>query len=255
MEYTISKLSKLSGVSPRTLRYYEEIKLLKPARIKNNNYRVYGESEMKILQQILFYREFGLSLEEIKLIITDDKFDRTNALDKHLLALLDKRRQMDVIIKNLKKTIAAEKGEIIIMDKERFEGLKESLINENEKIHGKEIRGIYGEEIIEKTNNQFKGMSKENYKKVENLNTEILRLLEKEIGNVNPNPNSKNAQKICELHEQWLNLYWAEGMYSKEAHLSLGEMYLADERFTSYYDKAGKGSTKFLLEALKIYCK
>ena len=65
MEYTVNKLAQLSGVSGRTLRYYDQIGLLKPARINSSGYRIYGQKEGDLLQQILFYRELGVSLEEI----------------------------------------------------------------------------------------------------------------------------------------------------------------------------------------------
>lgn len=70
MEYTIQKLSQLAGISTRTLRYYDEIGLLKPDRINSSGYRIYGATEVDRLQQILFYRELGVKLDSIKEIIT-----------------------------------------------------------------------------------------------------------------------------------------------------------------------------------------
>ena len=66
MEYTVQKLGKLAGISARTLRYYDEIGILKPARISSSGYRIYGKKEVDLLQQILFYRELGVDLESIK---------------------------------------------------------------------------------------------------------------------------------------------------------------------------------------------
>jgi DNA-binding transcriptional MerR regulator len=80
MEYTIQKLAKLAGVSKRTLRYYDEIDLLKPARINSSGYRIYSQKEVDRLQQILFYRELGVDLHSIKEIMTDPTFDRAKAL-------------------------------------------------------------------------------------------------------------------------------------------------------------------------------
>jgi len=71
MEYTVQKLGKLSGVSTRTLRYYDEIGILKPSRINSLGYRMYGSEEVNKLQQILFYRELGVNLESIKEIIKE----------------------------------------------------------------------------------------------------------------------------------------------------------------------------------------
>ena len=69
MEYTVSKLAKLSGVSARTLRYYDQIGLLEPKRVNPSGYRIYGEAEVNLLQQILFYRELEMSLNDIKDIV------------------------------------------------------------------------------------------------------------------------------------------------------------------------------------------
>ena len=80
MEYTINQLGEISGVTNRTLRYYDQIGLLKPKKINKSGYRIYGETEIDMLQQILFYRELELSLEEIKKIINDDNFDQEKAL-------------------------------------------------------------------------------------------------------------------------------------------------------------------------------
>lgn len=87
MEYTISKLAKMSGISSRTLRYYDEIGLLKPKRLNPNGYRIYGELELNLLQQILFYKELGLELNEIKDIIYSPSFNLEEALEEHLIHL------------------------------------------------------------------------------------------------------------------------------------------------------------------------
>ena len=76
MEYSIKKLSEIAGVSTRTLRYYDEIGLLKPARVSSSGYRIYGKKQVDILQQILFYKELGISLDEIKEIIQNPNFEK-----------------------------------------------------------------------------------------------------------------------------------------------------------------------------------
>ena len=97
MEYTVSQLAKMSGVSTRTLRYYDEIGLLSPVRIEHNKYRIYGKKEVDLLQQILFYRELKVPLERISQIIKAPDFDKRKALEEHLSALL----QRNVHMKNL----------------------------------------------------------------------------------------------------------------------------------------------------------
>lgn len=83
MEYTVKQLAKIAGVSPRTLRYYDEIGLLKPARINSSGYRIYEKEQVDLLQQILFYRELGVSLDKIKDIIYSPDFNEIEALKEH----------------------------------------------------------------------------------------------------------------------------------------------------------------------------
>ena len=80
VEYSINKLSKLAGISTRTLRYYDEIGLISPKRINSNGYRVYGQKEVDLLQRILFFRELKMPLDEIKRIMQSKDFDDTVAL-------------------------------------------------------------------------------------------------------------------------------------------------------------------------------
>lgn len=163
MEYTVQKLSKIAGISTRTLRYYDEIELLKPLKINSSGYRIYGQNEVNKLQQILFYRELGISLENIKNIINSPTFDSLNALKEHHSKLLAKRKQIDLLIENVTKTIALKEGKYIMTDLEKFEGFKEKMIDENEKNYGTEIREKYGEDVINQSNRKFKNMSKKDY--------------------------------------------------------------------------------------------
>lgn len=149
MEYTVKKLANLSGISTRTLRYYDELELLKPARKNSSGYRLYGESEVDKLQQILFYRELGLELEQIKHIVNDPKFDSAHALVEHREKLLDKRMQLDLLITNVENTISAKKGVSIMADNEKFQGFKQKLVDDNEKQYGNETRGKYGDELVD----------------------------------------------------------------------------------------------------------
>lgn len=83
MTYTVNKLAKLSGVSVRTLHFYDEIGLLKPAYLGDNNYRYYEEEQLLMLQQILFFRELGLPLSDIQRIVNSNDFDKIDALKSH----------------------------------------------------------------------------------------------------------------------------------------------------------------------------
>jgi DNA-binding transcriptional MerR regulator len=249
MEYTVQKLGKLAGVSTRTLRYYDEIGILKPARINSSGYRIYGEKEVDRLQQILFYRELGVSLESIKEIVTLPSFDGTTALREHREKLLEKRNQLDALIANVDKTIALTGGGIKMSDKEKFEGFKKNMVEDNEKKYGKEIREKYGRDTIEKSNAKMMNMTQEQYDEVTKLAEQVMTTLAEAFEN--GDPASEIAQKAADLHKKWLAYYWSE--YSKEAHAGLAQMYVDDERFTAYYDKEEPGTAAFLRDAVFIY--
>ncbi|MEI4771324.1 MerR family transcriptional regulator [Psychrobacillus sp. FJAT-51614] len=251
MEYTIQKLGQLAGISTRTLRYYDEIGLLKPARINSSGYRIYGSAEIDKLQQILFYRELGVNLDHIKEIMTSKSFDRSIALKEHREKLLEKRAQLDLLIANVDKSIQQTERGIIMSDKEKFEGFKQKLVEDNEKQYGKEIREKYGEEAINKSNAKVKGMTQAQYEEVTNLTEEIAVNLKAAIAT--GDPSSELAQKTADLHRQWLSFYWNE--YTKEAHAGVAQMYVDDERFTAYYDKIQPGAAEFLRDAVHIYTK
>ncbi|HBV96015.1 MAG: MerR family transcriptional regulator [Peptococcaceae bacterium BICA1-7] len=249
MEYTVQKLGRLAGISARTLRYYDEIDLLKPARVSSSGYRIYGQAEVDRLQQILFYRELGIGLESIKKIVTGPSFDGAKALREHREQLLDKRKQLDLLITNVEKTIALTEGRMTMTDKEKFEGFKQKMIEDNEKKYGKEIREKYGDDTINRSNEKLRNMTREDHEEVTRLANEVTATLAEAFRN--GDPASDIAQKAADLHKQWLTYFWSQ--YSKEAHAGLAQMYVDDERFKAYYDEKQPGTAEFLRDAVYIY--
>jgi len=251
LEYTIKDIAKIAGISTRTLRYYDEIKLLSPKRISSNGYRIYGKEEVNKLQQILFYREFDIKLENIAELITRNDFDREKALIEHRENLLGKRKQIDDLIQNLDESIEEMKGRTIMKDHDKFKGFKEQKISENEKIYGKEIREKYGDEVIEESNKKYMGQTKEQYEQAETRSKKILSKLYQAMEE--GEPASEEAQEVARLHQEWLMLYWPT--YSKEAHRGLAQMYVDDERFTKFYDDGKKGAAEYLKQIIDEYTK
>ncbi|TGE31676.1 MerR family transcriptional regulator [Desulfosporosinus sp. Sb-LF] len=249
MEYTVQKLGRMAGVSTRTLRYYDEIGILKPARISSSGYRIYGQAEVDRLQQILFYRELGVGLETIKAIMTAPSFDGAKALREHREKLLEKRVQLNVLLSNIDKTISLTEGRIIMSNKEKFEGFKQKLVDDNEAKYGKEIREKYDDETIKKSNQKVASMSREQYDEVTKLANEVIETLHSAFKT--GDPAGKLAQKTADLHRQWLCYYWDS--YSKDAHAGLAQMYVDDPRFTAYYDEKQPGAAEFLRDAVFIY--
>lgn len=249
MEYTVKQLGKLAGVSPRTLRYYDQIGLLEPARINSSGYRIYGRAQVERLQQILFYKELGVDLETIKQIITAPTFDVAGALHGHREELLKRRAQLDLLIENVDKSIGEKEGRIKMSDVDKFQGFKQKLVDENEQKYGKEVRAKYGDQAVEQSNQKVLNMTKEQHDACAGLAQEIIKTLHAAMAV--GDPGGELGQMAADLHRQWLSHYWKE--YNKEAHAGLAEMYVADQRFTAYYDGEQPGTAKFLRDAVLIY--
>lgn len=150
-------------ISPYLTASYDEIGILKPARINSSGYRIYGQTEVNRLQQIMFYRELGVNLEAIKDIVTSASFDQAAALKEHHERLLAKREQLNLLIMNVEKTIEFEEGRKNMKDKEKFEGFKKKLIDDNEQKYGKEVREKYGDKTVNASNQKMLNMTEEQY--------------------------------------------------------------------------------------------
>ncbi|MEW4219611.1 MerR family transcriptional regulator [Rossellomorea marisflavi] len=251
MEYTIKKLSDLAGVSTRTLRYYDEIGLLTPSRINSSGYRIYGRVEVDRLQQIMFYREMGMELEGIKLILDDPDFDSVGALKEHRSRLVEKKERLLMLIRNVDQTLEDKGGGATMSDREKFEGFKKRLVDINEKEYGKEIWEKYGDESIDASNQQLLSMDKETYEETKHLEEQMIALLK--IAHEKGDATGEEAQEAAQLHKEWITRQW--GHYNREAHKGLVQMYVDDERFRSYYDKYQNGMAEFLRDAVGHYMK
>lgn len=249
MEYTVKELADLAGVTGRTIRYYDQIGILKPARISESGYRIYGPREVDLLQQILFYRELGVELEEIKAIVTDPKFDRIKALHQHREKLLNKRSELDLLIANVERTIAAHERGVTMSDREKFAGFKQRLIAENERKYGKEALERWGAEAVERSNQAFLNMTEAEYAEFTKLGEELIETLKQAFAS--RDPAGETAQKAAEMHRKWLTFTW--GTYNKEAHAGAVQLYVDDPRFTEYYDQHQPGLAKFLRDAVLVY--
>lgn len=134
-------------------------------------------------------------------------------------------------------------------DKEKFEGFKQKLIDDNEKKYGEEARKKYGDDAVNKSNEKVKNMTQEEYEDVTRLENELTATLAEAYKT--GDPAGVIAQRAADLHKQWLTYFWSE--YSKEAHAGLAQMYVDDERFKAYYDKMKPGTAEFLRDAIYVY--
>ncbi|CAJ2237164.1 MerR family transcriptional regulator [Companilactobacillus paralimentarius] len=250
MKYTIKKLAELAGVSTRTLRYYDQIGLLKPSEVNENNYRIYDEKNVNKLQQILFYRALDFPLNRIQKLINDPNFSRLQALKEQQVLLKSKRDELESLLTNIDATIKDFQGEEKMTDDEKFEAFKQTKISENEQRFGQEIRENYGKRVVDAANDKFVKLSEKKYQAMNNLEAELIQdLVELKK---HPNLNSDLARKIFEEHKQWLKYTWSK--YNEKMHRGLVNLYVEDERFTKYYDdKANTEIVKLLRDVIYKY--
>ena len=249
--YTVKELARLTGLTPRTLRYYDSIGLLCPRRGRENDYRLYGPEEVDRLQQILLYRDMGLPLEEIKSLLDEPGFDRELALREHLDRLRERRREVDALICAVQNTLNAIEGGIIMNDQEKFEGMKRRAIEENESVYGRELREKYGDDAVEEHMARLSGMSQREWDQACQEEEACKAALRRAV--MAGDPTGEDAREAVRLHAAWLAHYWGEGKVTPDAHIGMAVMYTQDERFTAYYEDVTPGGAAFLARAVTAY--
>ena len=250
MEYTVSALAKLAGVTPRTLRWYDREGLLRPLRVTESGYRIYGPEQVDRLQLILFYRALGLGLPAIRAILESPAFDRRAALQSHLAELEARRARLDDLIRTVRKTLAETEGGTAMTDLEKFEAFKRRAVEANEESFGREIRAKYGDAEADRANARILALTQEEYDQWKALGGEIHTALMAAV-RTGEDPAGPEGQRIAALHRRWLSYSWEA--YTPQAHRGLGELYVADPRFTAYYDWEGPGCAAFLSRAIAAY--
>ena len=252
MEYSIQELSRLSGVTTRTLRWYDQIGLLKPSRVAESGYRYYGKAEVDRLQDILYYRALGVELARIKECLDDPSFDRLAALQSHLAALEAERERLEQLIRSVKETIGTEERNEIMSDQQKFEAFKQRTVTHNEEVYGAEIRAKYGDREVDEANAAVMHLTQEQYREWTSLGQEIQERLEEAVRAGLP-PESEAGKELCALHRRWLTI--TGNPYDPAKHRGIAELYVADERFTAYYDKHLPGCAHFLRDAVIHWAK
>ena len=251
MEYSITRLARLAGVSTRTLRYYDQIGLLSPSGSTPSGMRTYGSPEVDRLQEILFFRELDVPLGEIARNLASPGHDRLFVLEGHRRALLAKRDRVGELLETVESAIRSEREGISMEDEMKFKALKEKDLAKNEAAYGKEVRERYGEAAAEAANARYANLSRADYDRAARLANDITAALL--VAMDTNDPGSEASRILVGLHKEWLTIFW--GSYSPEAHKGLADMYVADKRFRSYYDKNRAGAAEFLRDAIRVHAK
>ena len=246
MSYTVKKLAKLSGVSVRTLHFYDEIGLLKPAYYGENNYRYYEQEQLLLLQQILFYRKLGFALTDIQKILGSDTFDKIEALKSHKMTLEKDLIQTHSLIKTIDNTIAHLRGDTKMKDEELYYGFDAEKQKEHEQYLVEQ--GIVTQDFLDECNEKVKNWSVEEKKvfinDIERIMNELVIALEENLM-----PDSAEVQILLRRHYTWLERTWTP---TRESYLGLIQLYQKPE-FREFYDRRHPQLLEFMIEAMKIF--
>lgn len=240
---TVKQLSKLAGVTPRTLHHYDAIGLLKPSRVGANGYRYYGEESLLRLQQILFYRELDIPLDDIKKIMGRRDFDVLGALQSHKDALKRQVARLNRLIDTVDNTINHLKGKQIMSDKAYFEGFSE----EEQEKYALEAEELYGAESVRASMKTWKGYSEDEKKRIMEEGSKNYTDM---IAAMPRGAESSEAQAIVERWRKHMDYFWTPNL---DQLLALADGYVDDPRFRATFDKMHPQLAEFMREAVKIY--
>jgi MerR family transcriptional regulator, thiopeptide resistance regulator len=244
MAYTVKQLADLAGVSNRTLHYYDQIGLLTPDAHGENGYRFYGEGAVLRLQQVLFYRELGMSLEEIKGILDRPGFDVLQALQAHKAALRGRAIRLSRLIDTVDRTIRHLRGEIEMSDKEYYEGFSE----EQQKEYEAEARTQWGSEKVDESMQRWAGYTPEQKKAIMASGGVITQSICDHMAEGYDSP------KVQELIAAWHKHIGFFYECSLEIFAALGHTYNQDPRFAAFYRRFHADMPAFMEKAMTYYC-
>jgi MerR family transcriptional regulator, thiopeptide resistance regulator len=244
MQYTVKQLAKMAGITNRTLHYYDEIGLLQPASYGDNGYRYYDEDAVLRLQQIMFYRELGFRLDQIKTIINRPDFDLLQAMQAHRKALLGEVDRLNSLVETVDNTMKHIRGEMEMSKKDFYKGFDE----EKQRQHAKEAEKRWGEKAVQ-SQQRWEDRSPEGKNA---FLTEMHEITANIAANVDKGVESVEVQQWVERWHRFID----ENCYpcSLEIFEGLGHMYPQDPEFRATYENIRPGLAEFMEEAMSYYC-
>ncbi|MFC7219976.1 MerR family transcriptional regulator [Streptomyces polyrhachis] len=243
-EWTIHDLAKAAGTTSRTLRHYGDKGLLLPSRIGGNGYRYYDEEALVRLQRILLLRELGLGLPAIAEVLAGAA-DTGAALRTHLALLEQEQQRLARRITSVRTTLdKTERGEPLMAD-EVFDGFDHSRYEQ-------EVKERWGESAWRSGDRWWRSLSKDDREGFQQAQLDIARDYAAALAAGRP-ADGEEVQAITRRHYEWVAAGWQGRRPTAEAFTGLGEMYVADPRFTATYDRHGEGTAAFVREAMRVY--
>lgn len=244
MAYTIKQISDLAGVSTRTLRYYDQIDLLKPSWVGENGYRYYEDETVFQLQQILFFRELDLSLGEIKAIIDMPDFDILAALQAHRVGLEAKVKRLRSLIDTIDSTIFYLTGDVTMSKDKLFSGFSE----EEEKRYAQEARERWGAQEVDAS---YKRWNNYTPQKQEQIKLEGQAIYQDLVKMMDCGPASEEVQAVLARWHQHMRYFYEP---SVDRLRGLGQLYVDHPDFARNFRELHPELPEFMREAITVYC-
>jgi MerR family transcriptional regulator, thiopeptide resistance regulator len=241
--YTVRRLAELAGITVRTLHHYDEFGLLRPAARTDSGYRLYGERELLLLQQIMFFRQLDVPLEDIRRILADPRFDQAQALKRHRELLKAQAARLDRLIETIDKTLHMLEGTMTLNDAELYEGFSPEQIER----YKRESRESYGVEVVEESERRAKSMTKGQWQAVKDEGDAVTRGL---AALMDRQPDDPEVQALIERHYKWVATFWTP---DAAAYQGLGQLYTDNPEFRATYDNYRVGLADFLRAAMTYY--
>ena len=236
---TVHEVSKLAGVSIRTLQYYDKIGLLHPSKYSDAGYRLYVDSDLERLQQILLFRELEFPLKDIKEIMESPDFDRRKALDQQITLLKLKKDHLENLINFAIKVSGAKYTDFSAFDRSKLDE------------YATRAKAVWGNSPEYK---EYKEKTKDLTLEENQILEEQCMMIFKEFGEIkNTDPSSEAAQALVIK----LQSFFTEHYYKCTDKIlsGLGKMYAGGGEFTKNIDEyAGEGTAAFVNEAIQAYC-
>jgi DNA-binding transcriptional MerR regulator len=245
MGYTINQLAKLAGVSVRTLHYYDGVGLLKPARLKKNGYREYGEDELLRLQQIMFFRELDFPIAAIKKVMNAPHFDMQLALTDQRRLLELKKKRLTALIRTIDQTTARILKQKTMNDQQLYSNFNQDEMDK----YAEEAKQRWGDtEAWRQSQERTKRLGKAGMQRLTKEGEDLYREAAKLIGRPAADP---AVQQLIDRHFKYLHNFFDPSL---ELYRCIGETYVTDARFTAYLEKFGPGLAALLRDAIRVYC-
>jgi DNA-binding transcriptional MerR regulator len=250
MAYTVKKLAQISGVSIRTLHFYDEIGLLKPAYHGSNGYRYYEEPQLLLLQQILFFRELGFELKQIQQMVTRGDFNKLVTLTSHRQVLQKNLERIKQLIETIDQTINHLKGTTKMKDpRELYYGFSKEQQKQYE-TQLIERFGVAAKVHIDESHQNVKNWSQADWVRSKKEFTEVCQALSGAIAN-NLSPDSKEVQAITKNHYLWLKRFWTP---VRDSYAGYGQ-FIADSNLRLSYEVYHPQLPEFIAKAIQVFAK